>query len=142
MSQSTGKYNKLDTYFYDYHVLAISVETSKIRLLSLKNERDTLKQLEWLTKDVQDEIKKLEKLIIVREKLIVEQETSLNEMKNLIESFPNQLKDTEYEVYRLSIIENKSLPEISEKLCFTPQYIRVIRFRILDKFANYRRITE
>ena len=41
MSQSTGKYNKLDTYFYDYHVLAISVETSKIRLLSLKNERDT-----------------------------------------------------------------------------------------------------
>ena len=91
---------------------------------------------------MQDEIKKLEKLIIVREKLIVEQETSLNEMKNLIESFPNQLKDTEYEVYRLSIIENKSLPEISEKLCFTPQYIRVIRFRILDKFANYRRITE
>ena len=138
MSVYTGKYKKLDTYYYDYHALAISLETSKIRKSCIEEE---IKEYEEINPNY-NEIKKLKALLMARNNIIAIQERELNAMKVVIESFPKHLKKIEYDVYYMSIIENKSVEEISKLLNYTPQYIRIIRTNLLNEFIRFQRATQ
>ena len=135
---NTGKYKKIDTYFYDYHALKISLETSIIRKECIEDEIKVFEDIDPNAK----EIKSLRSLLIARENIINIQRTQLKKMKEVLDGFPKTLREAEYDVYYMSVVENKSVDEISNTLCFTAQYIREIRSKLIDKFTQYKRIIE
>ena len=130
------KYNIVDTYFYDFHSLEISIETSKIMVSSIELELNTAASL-----NDHGNVYLLNKKLDTRKKLLLKQQEQLLEMKKVIKSFPENFKNSVYDIYYLAIVENKPVYQIAEELGFTHQYIYKIRSKILDDFKKYLEIT-
>lgn len=130
------QYKKLDTYYYDYHVLQMSLETSKISLDALTLE---LKDACIIGSD-KEVIKHLEKRIKARQDILTQQEELLFKMGNIINGFPEKLKDVEYSIYKAIVIEQKTVAEISFELGYSQQYVRLVRSAMQNKFINFVRM--
>lgn len=130
------KYNIVDTYFYDYHSLEISIETSKIMLSSIELELNT-------ASDSNDHgnVYLLKRKLEARRKLLDQQQKKLSEMKKIIKSFPNNFKDATYDIYYESIIKHKPATQVAIELGYSEQYVYKIRAQILNQFKNYLGIT-
>ena len=130
------KYNIVDTYFYDYHSLQISIETSKIILKSLEMELDCEKE-----SNNHGSVYLLNKKIISRKNLIDNLTEQLNTMEKIIDKFPNQLRGAEYNIFKESVLYNKSAHDVASELGYSEQYVYKIRSRILTNFKYYLEAT-
>ena len=135
MSRSK-KYNIVDTYFYDYHSLEISIETSKIMLSSIEMELNTASNL-----NDHGNVYLLNNKLNARKKLLQEQQIKLIEMRRVIKTFPSNFKDAVYYIYYESIIKHKTACDVALKLGYSEQYVYKVRSKILNDFKNYLGIT-
>lgn len=132
------KYKLVETYYYDYHQLLKSIETSKLLLESYRMELASYKQVSISNTP----ITKLTNLCNARKKVIEKQKALAKEMQQVIENFPKRLNNIKYIVYKKTTVEGKSALETAAELNYTPQYIFKIKKEILDNFQDYLRTTE
>lgn len=127
------------TYYYDYQMLKISLENSKIMLESYRFELDEILANE---KENLERIQSIRRNIESRKRIISKQKKTLSTMGKVISTFPQHLKKIENEVFELDAIKNMRSDEIANELCITPQYVRMIKSQIIDKFKGYQKIVE
>jgi len=130
------KYNIVDSYFYDYHSLEISIETSKIMISSIEIELDNA-----ISFNDHGNVHLLKIKLDARKVLLKVQQQKLSEMKRIIKNFPENFKDAIYDIYYESIINHTPASEVASKLGYTKQYVYKIRSEIFNKFKNYIEIT-
>lgn len=134
-----GRKDIIQSYYYDYQQLYMSVRTSEILLESLKLEHDELflksdtKSIE--TKQIMNKIETSKKILGIKKEL-------LEQMKKAIETFPEHLKRKEFEVWELSVIKNYTIEQVAEALFIVPAYVKEIKGRYKDKFFKYKRLID
>lgn len=129
----------IKTYYYDYHQLKLSLQTSQILLDSYKLEIDELLFKNDKNKALINQIKTK---IKIRENIIQHQKELLQKMEDVINEFPEHLKKMEFKVWEKSAIENKNTDEIARELIIVPEYVRRLKSRVQEDFCSYLKLID
>lgn len=127
----------LRTYYYDYHCLRISHQTSQIML-----EADKMELEDAINNNGGDKVDAINRKIDARTKIVAKQELLLNNMSKVINGLPKQFNGIDHVVFQLRYMQGMTPEAIATQLCYSENYIYKISSKIIDKFGEYLKNTK